>query len=149
MCYIRHYNKFSNWYHFTRLQTQEVLFRSPVASSTTVCWTQPAKTSITRCFSLSTSFTGSGIHATVHSPKCFSCVVLCMIALCWLKIMSLTLQTFAAVRAFLCVPLYRSRLDLSQFSLIRLKIIQNCFYIFFQREIHDHSLASVTLKFFT
>jgi len=77
MCYIRHYNKFSNWYYFTRLQTQEVLFRSPVASSTTVCCTQPTKTSITRCFSLSTSFTGFGIHANVLNPKCFSCVVWC------------------------------------------------------------------------
>jgi len=32
MWYIRHYNKFSNWYHFTRLQTQKLLFCSPVAS---------------------------------------------------------------------------------------------------------------------
>ena len=78
---------------------------------------QPNKTSIGRCFSLSTSFTGSGIHAAVHSPKCFSCIVWCMIALFWLKIRLLALQTFAAVRAFLCVPLYHSCLDPSQFSL--------------------------------
>ena len=26
MCYIRHYNKSSNWYHFTRLQTQKLSF---------------------------------------------------------------------------------------------------------------------------
>jgi len=87
MRYIRHYNNSSNWYHFTRLQTQKLIFRSPVALSTTVCCMQAiAKTSITRCFSLTTSFTGSGIHATVYSPKCFRCVVRCMIALFWLKI---------------------------------------------------------------
>ena len=60
-----------NWYHFTRLQIQKLLFLSPVASSKTVCSSQPAKTSVMRCFSLSKSFTDSGIHATVHSPKCF------------------------------------------------------------------------------
>ena len=50
----------------------------------------------------------SGIHYTRYCTnlKCFSCIVWCTIALFWLKIMSLTLQTFAAVRAFLCVPLY-------------------------------------------
>ena len=68
--------------------------------------------SIRRRFKLSTSFTGSGIHATVHNPKCSSWIVWCMVALFfWLKIRSLTLQTFASVRAVLGVPLYRSRLD--------------------------------------
>ena len=105
-----------NLYHFTPLQTQKLLSRAPVASSTTVCCMQPAKTSIRRCFSLSTSFIGSGIQAIVHSPNCLSCVVWCVVALFWLKIKSLTLQIFAAVRSVLGVPLHRSRLDQSSRS---------------------------------
>jgi len=38
---------------------------------------QAASQDLTRCFSLSTSFTGSGIHATVRNLKCFSCVLWC------------------------------------------------------------------------
>ena len=87
----------------------------------TVCCTQPAKTLIRRCFSLSTPFTSYGIHAAVYSLKCFRGVVWCMVALFWPKIRSITLLTFAAKRAVLVVSLYHSRLDPSWFSLIRFK----------------------------
>ena len=88
--------------------------RHTVASSTTVCCTQPTKTSITRCFSLSTSFTGSGIHATVLNPKCFSCVVWCMIALFWLKNNVVNIADIRCCTSFSlrsAMALYRSRLD--------------------------------------
>ena len=116
---------------FTPLQTQKLLFRSRVASSTMDCCMQPAKTSIRRCFSLSTSFIVSGIHATAYStPNALVALFGVYDSSFWLQIRSLTLQIFAAVRAVLGVPLYRSRLDPLDFSLIPLKIIQNCFYIF-------------------
>jgi len=147
MCYIRHYNKFWKWYHFTRLQTQKLLFRSPGASSTTVCCTQPSNTSIRRCFSLSISFTGSGIHATVHNPKCFSCVVWCMVALFWLKIRSLTLQIIRCCTS--CS--WRSAIPFSSRSVVvfinTFKNYPELFLYFFLRKIHEHSLRFVTFKF--
>ena len=147
MCYIRNYNKSWNWYHFTRLQPEKLLFSLPVASSTTICFMQPAKISM-RCFSLSTSFTGSGIHATVHKPQMLYCVVWCTVALFWLKIRSLTLQTFAAVP---CCS-WRSAIPFSPWSLVvfinTFKNYPEFFYIFSAGKFINTLLATWLLSFY-
>jgi len=83
MCYISHYNESSNWYHFYTATDPETSFSFAryLIDNDNGLLHAANQTSIRRCFSLSTSFTGSGIHATVHNPKCFSCVVWCTVAL--------------------------------------------------------------------
>jgi len=133
MCYIRHHNKSSNWYHF-RPYTATVpeisfSFSSGLINSLLHAGSQDFDQALLQFIYIVHRLC---IHATVHSPKCFSCVVWCMTRpssfLAENNVVNIADIRFCTSCSWYSAIVYRYWY-VFQFSLISLKIIQNCFYV--------------------
>ena len=122
--------KLVSFYTATIPELSFFLRHSPHRQRSAAC--RLAQTSIRRCFRLSTLFTGSGLHSVVRSPIFFTCIFWCMSSsfLAENKVINIA-------DILLLYELFWSSAILFpwsiQFSLIRLKIIHYCCYIFFER----------------
>jgi len=133
MCYIRHCNKPSSWSHFTRLQSRNY----PFSYATRLIDNGLLHAGLPRLRSGTASVYPHCSLALVYTllyaaPYSLLASFGVWAALSWLRIRSLTLQTFCC-----CMSCSWSSAILFpwsiQFSLIRLKIIHYCCYIFFER----------------